>query len=859
MNKNLCKKLVFCFALTVTFSTHSALAEEAYVSKGVLYNAAGKEVSLFGANYNLPFAYGYRSVKKLGLDHKKVIDMDVDHIARLGLSAYRIHLWDRLLSDQQGNLLDNEHLALFDYLMMRLSEENITSIITPLAWWGSGYPEKDPREPGFSTRFEKHEMNQNPDAIQAQKRYLTQLMNYKNRYTGQVYGTDPNILAFELFNEPKHKADAQSSAAYVESLIATMRAAGVTKPLFYNISEQGNDQAFAQALCQSSIDGIAYQWYPTGLLKYSELQTNVLPNVAKYHNPFKHIEACADKAKMIYEFDAADIDVPVMYPAMARSFRAEGFQWATQFAYDTAALSDSNAEYNTHYFNLLYTPAKAISLMIAGEVFKNLPRHVNVAQYPESNQFDLFTIDYSRALSLFNSAEKFIYTNTNEIEAKSAGKLVQVAGVGQSKLVNYQGSGAYFLDKIKDGMWRLEVFPDVIRLDDPYKNSSLKREVGRLYFAKRQIKINIPNLNKQFYFNGINLDNHLSGRAEQGAIVIEPGVYLLANKPVSQADMKAVDKDYYLPAIKDAELTVSHQAARQLSLADELVFEANIGAAQVPQDVSLNIRYLDYRKFTTVKMEHIHAGLYRAKLAKSEEWELSGMLEYAISVNINGQTTTFPGGAAGQPNEWDFVDKGYWYTELRAEKAPVELFNAALDVNSKVYPKDGHSGWQYVSAQNDKGLALRLTMDNVVEGDENWLVRLTPSSENPVKRRNLAGYNTLAIKARAVTQTEYIEISMLDANSLAYGTRVKVSPQWQYLLIPLSKLKPTQTLLTQAYPVFMPVSLSTSEVKMAEIIDMQNLNNYQGFQFRLVDGLYKPSALDKWHAIDIESIELIQR
>jgi hypothetical protein len=133
-------------------------------------------------------------------------------------------------------------------------------------------------------------MNQNTKAIALQKNYLRQLMNHKNPYTGISYVQEPNIIAFEIFNEPKHHKSPQESIAYVEGLIDTMRKEKVTKALFYNISEQGNDKAYAKALCNSKIDGIAYQWYPTGLVKNSTILANMLPMVASYTNVFSDID-----------------------------------------------------------------------------------------------------------------------------------------------------------------------------------------------------------------------------------------------------------------------------------------------------------------------------------------------------------------------------------------------------------------------------------------------------------------------------------------------------------------------------------------------------------------------------------------
>ncbi|NIS63879.1 MAG: hypothetical protein GTO05_01785, partial [Gemmatimonadales bacterium] len=81
------------------------------------WTATGAEVAQFGVNYSAPFAHAYRAFGQLGMDRKQAIDADVLHFARLGLDAYRIHVWDREVSDNEGNLVANDHLDLLDYLL----------------------------------------------------------------------------------------------------------------------------------------------------------------------------------------------------------------------------------------------------------------------------------------------------------------------------------------------------------------------------------------------------------------------------------------------------------------------------------------------------------------------------------------------------------------------------------------------------------------------------------------------------------------------------------------------------------------------------------------------------------------------
>ncbi len=366
-----------------------------YIDKqGVLrYTSNKAEASFFGVNYTTPFAYAYRAHKALNIDLEKAIQNDVYHFARLGLDAFRVHVWDTEISDTAGNLLENEHLRLFDFLLAELKKRNIKTIITPIAFWGNGYPERDEATPGFSRYFGRGKLTTNDTAIRAQENYIRQFFKHVNPYTKLSYEDDKDIIAVELNNEPSHSNPKKGVTDYINRLAAAVKSTGWTKPVFYNISQ---GPYFSDAVAASVADGFSFQWYPSGLVGGQTLKGNPLPNVDVYHIPFRDtVPAFAKKALMVYEFDAADIFDSYMYPAMARSFRGAGFQWATQFAYDPMAIANSNTEYQTHYLNLAYTPSKAISMMIASEVFHRVPRMKSYGAYPADSLFDVFRVSYS--------------------------------------------------------------------------------------------------------------------------------------------------------------------------------------------------------------------------------------------------------------------------------------------------------------------------------------------------------------------------------------------------------------------------------------------------------------------------------
>ncbi|AMJ96881.1 hypothetical protein AVL55_01020 [Alteromonas macleodii] len=817
------------------------------VENGRLLWDNGDPVYLFGANYSAPFAYGYRAIARRGIDHKAAIDIDVDHMARLKLNAYRIHVWDKAISDKEGNLIDNEYLELFDYLMMRLQEHGIRAIITPIAWWGTGYPEQDPAEPGFAVGYSKNDMNEQPALIAAQQRYLTQFMAHKNRYTGQLLGSDPEIIAFELFNEPKHRLAPQKSAAYIETLIKTVKDAGVTKPLFYNISEQGDQRDFAKAVCNTSIDGIAYQWYPTGLLKYSALNTNVLPAVSTYTNPFSDISGCSDKARMIYEFDAADITNSVTYPAMARSFRDAGFQWATQFAYDPAVIADTNSDYNTHYLNLLYTPAKAISLMIAGEEFRSLPQDYHAPAYPQSNQFHHTTLDYLTDLSVFDDTKQFYYTNSTTHSPKDIDSLTHIAGVGSSELVKYTGSGAYFLDKLGDSQWRLEIFPDVINLQDPHQNSSLNREVSRLSVKANSMTLSLPGLGQRFVVTGINEGNDYQTQASGGNFAVAPGVYWVsASEAKPSGD---IDTAYYLPPIKPSETIVTHQPQRQHTLGDALTFSATVQSITPNPVVTLNIRYEGHSDFVTLPMQQEDKGLYHVTLENDDMWKLSGKLEYAFTVTDGDITVTYPNNQPGKPQDWDFLNSAYFHTLLQPAGSPVLLFNPS-EARGTFVPPQNTVSWPASSAiLEGETVTLKVFDDNLQTGGP--LLRTDLPKNATLIDRSLEEYNAIALRVRSLGKSDRLQFGVIANDGLAYGTDFTVSDEWKTLILPVSALKPTATLLTRAYPIFMPVTMGPFEEQSP--LDIHQIT---GLQFILPP--LKRAPKNSWRGIEVGEIALVK-
>ena len=650
--------------------------------KGVFrYLKNNKEIRLFGVNYTLPFAHGYRAIHYIGKNHKQAIDKDIYHITRLGLDAYRVHIWDMEITDSLGNLIKTPQLDALDYTLAKLKERGIKTLITPFKVGGNGYPEKDFNVAGFSAKLRKWQTYADVEVLKKQERYFTQLLNHINPYTKIAYNNDPDIIALEINNEPIHN-NGKVATAYINKMIKIIRNAGFKNPIFYNVSEKSE---FIDDYLKAPIQGCTFQWYPTGLVHNSQLKNNFLPNVDQYQIPFQEKKAFQNKTRIIYEFDSGDTNSSVIFPAMARSFREAKFQFATQFAYDAIDLAYANTEYQTHYLNLAYTPSKAVSLKIAGEVFREIPNGKSFGRFPENNSFSNTTLNYENDVALYNSETKFFYTNTTTANPKNINKLKHIAGVGNSKIINYLGNGAYFLDKIEEGIWRLEILPDVLWVKDPFEKASLKKTVAVLQNHNNNISIDFKSLGNQFFVQGINNGNSYYNQAKNKTVAIAPGTYIISADKLT-SDFKINQKlgniklsEFATIAQKIEQTYVVHHPLQEIEKGENLTIKAQIVSPNKINTVEV-VLPSGYQKTDNFEMIQKDNFTYEVIIPNTKIHK--ELFNYYIVVNTDKTQITFPEKISEHPANWDFVSTQTYSTKIVENEPNVVLYDAIKD-NSK--------------------------------------------------------------------------------------------------------------------------------------------------------------------------------
>jgi hypothetical protein len=806
-----CKGKLIVLAL-LSFMPSLLWPQSYFVDKqGVLRSGKdGKEVALFGVNYTLPFAHAYRMHKQLGIDLKDAVNHDVYHFARLGFNAYRIHVWDVEISDAEGNLIENEHLDLLDYLISQLKRRGIKILYTPIAYWGNGYPEKDELLPGFSSRWNKCEITSTEEAIQAQENYLFQFSEHLNPYTGLKIKNDPDVVGFEINNEPCNSTPPEQTKKVVNRMVNAVRSTGCKKPVFYNVSHNFQN---TQAFYDSNINGGTFQWYPSGLVAGHTRLGNFLPAVDRYSIPFDTIRNYKNKARIVYEFDAADIAAPYIYPAIARSFRSAGFQWITQFAYDPMEMASTNTEYQTHYLNLAYTPGKAISMKIAAEAVKNIPRFANFGTYPKDTVFGNFRVSYREKLSIMNAPEKFFHSGNTSDQPVNISALKEIAGCRNSPVVSYSGTGAYFLDKLADGIWRLEVMPDAVWLKDPFAKASPKKEVATVIDHEWPMQIHLPDLGTDFTCKALNQGNGYVTSAKRAKINVVPGVYLLIRDGVrsdaftaSSAFGNIMLGEYAAPLGKYASFHVLHTPATAITAGKEYVINADI----IGKDTPDSVQFICYQRGVgPLEMKATEGYRYQAIMPADDI--VSGNLRYVIIVHKGGKSLTFPAAVEGNPADWDYYDNSAWSVSVEPPEQFLTLYDTRIEYDrmetfftGKGFPVKSRRTGDYPGKEYTQVTATRLN------SGEELLLRRYIKSNIAGRVDKLNECRELCVKFGQIKGTENLHIGFITADGLTYKTQITANSG--IVRIPLSELKLTQTILQpQAYPSFLPAYFDPQE------------------------------------------------
>lgn len=527
----------YVFMLLITMATlpSCAAAKEfkpIRVENGIFVYPDGGEVNLFGTNYHPMSWHQYTNMKTLGADFLESIKQDVSDMKACGVQIVRVHVFESEICDTNGNILENEHLYIFDMLVDELNRQGIYLYLTPLGWWESPHSLPD----AYSRQVSKMGMMYVEEALGASENFIAQLLTRINPRTQRRLKDEPCLAVIEIINEPwywpyesiaeanfepgflatqvkpeivnkdfelweqmwrgycegnKIKSSRESyfrfqyekMSTFLRRMIGAIRNAGANQPIASALFESYQNKAHSnegilRAIGESDVDAVTDGWYPGAFSTLHEYVNQMPAEAQAYQLPHE----VQSKAKMIYEFDICRTYNNVgMYPAMARRWRSMGAQIVCQFQYDSVVTAQYNSDWDVHFFNYEVTPAKAVAFKIAAETFAAIPRGT---QYPTPQDNEIFygtAVSFTHKQAMRATDDQIFYahgmTGWSPLELPTIPKLIM--GRGNSQYVEYTGSGLYVLDKISDRKIRLSTT----------RNAVVQGEVTKEFFGDGRLGI----------------------------------------------------------------------------------------------------------------------------------------------------------------------------------------------------------------------------------------------------------------------------------------------------------------------------------------------------------------------------------
>jgi len=481
--------------------------------------------------------------------------------------------------------------------------------------------------------------------------------------------------------------------------------------------------------------------------------------------------------------------------------------------------------------------------------------------YPDNTSFGEFRVDYKSDLAEYNSEKKFFYTNSTETMPKSEVNLEEVAGYGNSSLIKYDGKGSYFMDKIENGIWRLEVMPDALWVDNPFGRNSPKKTVGVIQWNEHQMRIDMKEIGIDFDVVAINEDNKFIPVVTGNSFEIKPGTYIISKKGsannLNKEDSFKTNRlgDFYAPESTVTGPWLQHNAPAYASQGEEIILNAQFVAPDRPEQLSIQ-GYLGSQR-VNLDMKTVDGFNYTARIP-SENLGI-GFFNYNIVVKINEEAyLTYPSGKEGRSFEWDYFDRSMYKVAVVPKSNPIYLFDAIED--SDLLVKQWRNTFRLVPTENGGEAEYQMNIEKLfVPNNEN--LNADPIYDYSFKhfildklkgrRSDLKEKKNIVFYGRALNnKTCKLQIAFVMDDGSSYGGIIEVGVKMDRYVLSIESLKTVRTVtLPRPYPVFLPYYL---EHDISPVFDVARI---ESIQFSVGPGILEDELNDP-HGIAIISLRL---
>jgi hypothetical protein len=476
-----------------------------------------------------------------------------------------------------------------------------------------------------------------------------------------------------------------------------------------------------------------------------------------------------------------------------------------------------NLGWQTHYLNLVYTPRKGMSAIIAAEAMHRLPRLRSYGPYPENTRFGDFHVSYDGDLGELVARDAFLYAGSTRATPPDAGALRRIAGYGSSPIVTYDGEGIYFLDKVRPGggVWRLEVYPDAVPVRDPFEPPSPGKIVTRAISRAWPMTIALPDLGTSFTVQPVTAGNPAPQRAAAGRFTVTPGVYVLsATGPVDVATLpprvgRLDFAEYHAPPSDSLPPppppSVQSLAAPEYLAGRTAVLRARVVDRTPPDSATLFIRPSAGGFYRGFAMRPAGGYEYAASVPAAALQE--GPHEFVITLFRGDSGRTFPGGFHAKPTDWDYYGRASWTLIVVGPQTPLRLFTPGADAARLAFTRIGDAGRRGLfrvglsSASGQPVFHFELPARGSGPGGNDYTASLVIKDRIAARQETIGGADALRMRLRGLGTRQILHVALMEDDGTTWSAAVPVDSTWSERSLALAAFTLGRgVLLPQGFP-----------------------------------------------------------
>jgi hypothetical protein len=436
-----------------------------------------------------------------------------------------------------------------------------------------------------------------------------------------------------------------------------------------------------------------------------------------------------------------------------------------------------------------------MSAIIAAEAMRRLPRLRSYGLYPANTRFGDFHVSYDGDLGELVAHDAFLYAGSTRSSPPDPAALRRIAGYGSSPTVGYQGEGTYFLDKVRPGLWRLEVYPDAVPVRDPFEPPNPGKIVTRAISRAWPMTLALPDLGRSFTVQPVTAGNPRTEQAAGGRFTVTPGVYVLsAAGPVDVATLPGYVghvgfAEYHAPPPEPLLPSVMPLTAPAYLAGRDAELRARIADRSPPDSATLYIRPAageSYRGFAMRSAGgYVNAGSIPGAALRE------GPHEFVIALFHGDSAITFPSGTHRAPTDWDYDGTASWKLDVVGPRTPLRMFTPEGDAARLAFSRIGDAGRRGLfrvvlsGVTGQPAIRFELPVDASGSALADYTASLVVADRIRARQETIAGAEAVRLRLRGLGPRQVLHLTLMEDDGTSWSAAVPVDSTWSEPSVPL--------------------------------------------------------------------------